>query len=57
MSCWAIVPAGGKGERAGLGGERPRLEVEVERVVVHDVLAQALETLLRAHLADAGEPV
>ena len=44
------------GELALLGGEAPGLEVEVERVVVHDVLAEALEALLRAHLADAVEP-
>ena len=47
---------GEAGELALLGGEPPGLEVEVERVVVHDVLAETLEAPLRAHLADAVEP-
>ena len=44
------------GEFAFLVGEAPGLEVEVEGVVVHDVLAKTLEALLRAHLADAVKP-
>ena len=47
---------GEAGEFALLGGESPCLEVEVEGVVVHDVLAETLEAPLRAHLADAVEP-
>ena len=45
------------GEFGLLRREAPGLQVEVERVVVHDVLAKALEALLRAHRADAGEPI
>ena len=36
--------------------QAPRVKVEVEGVVVHDVLPQALQPLLGAHLADAREP-
>ena len=39
-----------------LCGETPRLKVEIERVVVHYVLAETLEALLWSHFAYSVEP-
>ncbi len=41
---------------ASLVCETPRLQVEVEDVVIYDVLLQALKPAVRLHLADAMEP-